>query len=93
MPVPVAASVTVTSALVAVESVAVRVRLDPAFSAIDEAEDESVTVGADSFSVIVTVVDCVPLSVAEPPDTLSIATLAFEISALHLSASTYGGYI
>ena len=55
VPVPVAASVTVTSAVVAVERVAVSVRLEPAFSAILEADDESVTVGADSSSVIVSV--------------------------------------
>ena len=32
--------------------------------------------GADSFSFIVMVTDCVPFSVAEPPLTVSIATAA-----------------
>ena len=34
----------------------------------------SVTVGALSFSVIVIVTDCDPLSLASAPETLSIAT-------------------
>ena len=36
----------------------------------------SVTVGADSFSLIVMVTACVPFSVAEPPLTVSMATVA-----------------
>ena len=46
-----------TSAFVAPLKVAVSVNEDPAFSAIDVALVESVTVGADSFSVIVIVTD------------------------------------
>ena len=46
---------TVTSAVVATDKVAVSVKDDPAFSAIDVALVVNVTVGADSFSVIVIV--------------------------------------
>ena len=44
--------------------------------AIDAALLAKVTVGADSFSVIVIVTDCVPSSVADPPETPVIATIA-----------------
>ena len=48
--------------MVATERVAVSVKDDPAFSAIEDAEVVKVTVGALSFSVIVIVTDCgVPL--------------------------------
>ena len=43
------------------ESVAVNVTVDSEFSAIDAALLAKVTVGADSFSVIVIVTDCDPL--------------------------------
>ena len=36
---------------------------------------DSVTVGADSLSVIVIVCVCVPFSVAPPPDTADIAAI------------------
>jgi len=39
------------------------------------AEVANVTVGELSFSVIVIVTDCVPSSVADPPETVSIATI------------------
>ena len=39
------------------------------FSAIVEADDDRVTVGGVSLSVIVNVTCCVPFSDAEPPDT------------------------
>ena len=58
----------------ATDKVAVKVNEEPAFSAIELAEEVKVTVGALSFSVIVIVTDCVPSSVAEPPDTEDIAT-------------------
>ena len=62
--------------MVATDKVAVKVKDEPAFSAIEDAEDVKVTVGALSFSVIVIVTDCgVPLSLADPPETLSIATI------------------
>ena len=48
---------TVTSAVVAIDKVAVSVSEDPAFSAIELAELDNVTVGALSFSVIVIVTD------------------------------------
>ena len=51
---------TVTSAVVATDNVAVSVNDVPAFSAMDVALVASVTVGADSFSVIVTLTCCVP---------------------------------
>ena len=49
--------------------------MEPAFSAIEVAEVANVTVGALSFSVIVIVTDCEPLSAASAPETLSIATI------------------
>ena len=66
--------VTVISSSATIELVAVKVRDDPAFSVILEADDVRVIVGELSFSVIVIVTDCVPSSVAEPPDTVEIAT-------------------
>ena len=42
-------------------NVAVNVKDDPAFSAIDVALTANVTVGADPLSVIVIVTDCEPL--------------------------------
>ena len=66
---------TVTSAVVATDKVAVNVKEDPAFSAIELADDVKVIVGELSFSVIVMVTDCVPSSVAEPPETEDIATI------------------
>ena len=48
---------TVTSAVVATDNVAVSVKDDPAFSAIEVAEVANVTVGALSFSVMVMVTD------------------------------------
>ena len=58
-----------------IELVAVKVKDDPAFSAILVAEVANVTVGALSFSVIVIVTDWVPSSVADPPETVEIATI------------------
>ena len=55
--------------------VAVKVNVDPEFSAILVAEVVNVTVGELSFSVMVIVTDCVPLSAASAPETLSIATI------------------
>ena len=62
------------------ESVAVNVTVDPEFSAIDAALLANVTVGADSFSVIVIVTDCDPLSLALPPETPSIEMIAVSFS-------------
>ena len=56
----------------ATDKVAVKVKDDPAFSAIELAEEVKVTVGALSFSEIVIVTDCEPLSVADPPETPEI---------------------
>ena len=58
-----------TSAFVAPLKVAVNVNDEPAFYAIDVALVVNVTVGALSFSVIVMVTACVPLSLAPPPET------------------------
>ena len=66
---------TVTVSSTAPDNVAVKVKDDPAFSAIDVALTANVTVGADSFSVIVMVTACVPLSLASPV-TLLIAIVA-----------------
>ena len=57
------------------ELVAVSVKEEPAFSAIEVAEVVRVIVGELSFSVIVMVTDCEPLSAASAPETLSIATI------------------
>ena len=57
VPVPLVEIPTVTSAVVATDKVAVKVKDEPAFSVILEAEDVNVTVGALSFSVIVIVTD------------------------------------
>ena len=54
---------------------AVKVNVEPEFSAIELAEVVNVTVGELSFSVIVIVTDCVPSSVADQPETVSIATI------------------
>ena len=62
--------------MVATDRVAVSVKDEPAFSVMLEVDDVRTTVGALSFSVIVIVTSCgVPLSLAEPPETLSIATI------------------
>ena len=76
---------TVTVSSVAPLKVAVSVKDVPAFSAIDVALDESVTVGADSSSEIVIVTDCDPLSVALPPETLLIAIVAVSSPSYTLS--------
>ena len=51
------------------------------FSAIDVALVANVTVGAFSLSVIVIVTDCVPLSLALPPETPLIAIVAVSFEA------------
>ena len=56
MAVPLALNVTVTSSVVALERVAVKVKAEPSSDTLD-AELESVTVGALSLSVIVKVTD------------------------------------
>ena len=50
-------NVTVTSAVVATDKVAVKVSEEPAFSAIEVAEVANVTTGVLSLSVIVIVTD------------------------------------
>ena len=75
VPVPVVDIVIVISSSATIELVAVRVIEDPAFSAMLVAEVANVTVGALSFSFIVIVTDWFPSSVAEPPETVSIATI------------------
>ena len=52
-----------------IELVAVKVKDDPAFSVILEADDVRVIVGELSFSVMVIVTDCDPLSAASAPET------------------------
>ena len=75
-----------TSAVVATDKVAVKVKEDPAFSAILVADVARVTVGALSFSVIVIVTDCDPLSAASAPETLSIATIPVSLPSKILSS-------
>ena len=75
VPVPLVDIVTVISSSATIELVAVKVKDDPAFSAMLDAEDVRVIVGELSFSLIVIVTDCVPSSVAEPPETVAIATI------------------
>ena len=60
---------TVTSSVVAFDKVAVKVIEEPAFSAILVADVDNVTTGVLSFSTIVIVTDCEPLSVASAPET------------------------
>ena len=66
---------TTISSSVTIEVVTVKANDVPAFSKIELADVDNVIVGELSFSVIVNVSDCVPSSVAEPPLTLSIATI------------------
>ena len=77
---------TVTSAVVATDNVAVSVKDEPAFSAIELAELDNVTVGALSFSVIVIVTDWVPLSAASAPETDEIETTAVSFPSYTLSS-------
>ena len=80
VPVPLVEIPTVTSAVVATDKVAVNVKEDPEFSTILVADEDKVTVGALSLSVIVIVTSCgVPLSFAEPPETEEIATVAVSL--------------
>ena len=69
---------------------AVNVKDDPAFSAIDVALTAKVTVGADSFSVIVIVTACVPSSAADPPLTLSIEMIAVSFVDVSYILSSVG---
>ena len=72
---------TVTVSSTAPDNVAVNVKDEPAFSAIDVALVVNVTVGAVSLSEIVMVTDCDPLSLAPPPDTLLTDTVAVSSSS------------
>ena len=67
-------------------NVAVNVKDDPAFSAIDVALTANVTVGADSLSVIVMVTDCEPLSAASAPETDDIEIIAVSLPSYTLSS-------
>ena len=72
---------TVTVSSTATDNVAVNVKDEPAFSAIDVALTLKLTVGADSLSEIDMVTDCDPLSLAPPPDTLLTDTVAVSSSS------------
>ena len=48
-------------------------------SETDDELDDKATVGALSLSVMVIVLDCVPLSVADPPDTPVMAIIAVSL--------------
>ena len=73
-------SVTVTSSDAVLDSVAVKVKDVPAFSAIDVALTVKVTRGTLSSSKILIVTDCEPLSVAPPPLTPLMAIVAVTVS-------------
>ena len=75
VPVPLVEKVTVISSSATIELVAVSVNEDPAFSAILVADVARVIVGELSFSVIVIVTDCEPLSAASAPVTPEMATI------------------
>ena len=75
VPVPLVEKLIVISSSATIELVAVSVNDVPAFSAILEADVARVIVGELSFSVMVMVTDCVPSSVADPPETVDIATI------------------
>ena len=79
-------SATVMSEPETIELVAVNVRDDPAFSAMDVALTVNVTVGVASLSLIVIVTDCDPLSVASAPETLLMATMAVSATSEILSS-------
>ena len=64
----------------------VRVIDDPEFSAIDVALEVKVTVGVVSSSVIVMVTACDPFSVADPPETVEIATIPVSLPSKVLSS-------
>ena len=61
--------------IVAKLKVAVTVIVPSEFSAIELLSIDKLTTGAVSSSLIVIVTDCVPSSVAEPPETVDIATI------------------
>ena len=65
-------------------TVAVIVNDDPSVT-VDEDTDKS-TVGALSFSTISSVTDCDPLSVADPPETPVIETIASSLPSYKLSS-------
>ena len=71
---------TVTASSVAPDNVAVNVKDDPAFSAIDVALTDNDTRGTLSSSKILIVTDCEPLSDALPPDTPVIDNVAVTVS-------------
>ena len=77
---------TVISSSAAIELVAVKVKDDPAFSAIEVAEVARVIVGELSFSVIVIVTDCDPLSAASAPETPEMATIPVSFPSYTLSS-------
>ena len=87
MPVPDVDIDTVTSSSVAPDNVAVIVTEELAFSAIELALVLKVTVGADSFSVMVNVTCCVPFSTAEPPDTDDISKIAVSLAPSYTESS------
>ena len=74
------------SSSAAIELVAVSVKDVPAFSAIEVAEVANVIVGELSFSVIVIVTDCDPLSAASAPETLEIEITAVSLPSYTLSS-------
>ena len=65
---------------------AVNVNVLPEFSAIEAALTANVIVGALSFSEIVILTSCVPLSVALPPETPLIETVAVSSPSYTLSS-------
>ena len=86
VPVPLVLKVTVTSSDVALDKVAVKVKDVPAFSVIEVADVDSVTTGVLSFSAIVIVTDCDPLSEASAPETDEIEIIAVSLPSYTLSS-------
>ena len=72
--------------MVATDNVAVNVKEEPAFSAIEDADDVNVTVGALSFSVIVIVTCCGVLFSVASPLTVSISITAVSFPSYVLSS-------
>ena len=90
MAAPEVAIVTVTSAVVATDKVAVKVKTELEFSSIEVPLVDRVTVGALSFSSIVSITACVPLSVALPPETPVIETVAVSSVLVSYKLSSVG---
>ena len=82
--VPEAEIPTVTAWYVGLLNVPVRVTADPS-SSMEDADEASVNVGAESSLVIVIVCCCVPFSVAPPPETDDISVIIVSLVSYVMS--------